>query len=73
MSEERKNSELNEAELEGVSGGAGWDYAYSDAIFAANAICKPCRKCKHSVDLAKYMLEHGNIGSYNECPYYQAG
>lgn len=75
MSEEIKNpgTEMNEATLEGASGG----FAISqDPYDRAQEICCDClinrsaAKCSGGpVHLGKYQEEHGNIASYTSCPF----
>lgn len=63
-------SQLNEAELTGVSGG----YVHSDDIRKAQQHCYSCDR-KHTVSimtLAEYILDHGDFGSNTNCPYYNS-
>ena len=75
MSEEfRREAELNEAELEGVSGGD----KYLGAIYDAKNVCGNCplglsKVCTQKSYLAQYILSlyPNKIRKYTECPYYK--
>ena len=62
-----RNPELNDAELEGASGGAG-----DSLIQKAQGVCKGCtsrRSCGSGAEeLAEYMAKHGTISRVTECP-----
>ena len=74
MSEEikRPGTEMNDAALEGVSGGLS---AYE---YRAEVLCGECPRFKkncgtHSSrwsELVKYMEAHGYVNSYSKCPFY---
>ena len=79
MSEEIRNpgAEMNDATLEGVSGGASTMYEnYADNL------CNSCPRsmrncgsnpfCRHNGDLVKYMQANGILTAYSKCPYYNA-
>ena len=75
MSEEIRNpgTEMNDAALEGVSGGGSSRYEHQ----AAN-LCISCpryrKNCGDSSsrrgELVKYMETHGYVNFYYQCPFY---
>lgn len=83
MSEEinRREAELNEAALSGVSGGDGRDQANMDAKRKADHLCSSCCKANHSkaacrskhwTDFADYLLKNGidSVRIPSQCPYF---
>ena len=73
MSEENKNPELNDAALEGVSGGISVVYAAKAAV----ALCEQCGMYRGDcycdgggqAALSDYLLAHGSVDRYYECPF----
>ena len=73
----RRKAEINDAALEGVSGGGRVEERARAESFAGD-MCRRCQKeltatesREHVKMLAKYMLEHGltSVKSPNVCPY----
>lgn len=63
------NAELNERDLENVSGGGFHDYQEAEMWCE---MCPQRSSCgDHFDDLVHYIDEHGSLGFYNECPYFR--